>query len=1452
MRPVRLAHGAKRTEARFTKEFWRRRANGQLPTPAQVIDYQRPRASMQPKTQNHASDRAPDGAEASAPSPALRGPEAGPLPDRIAGRYVVQRELGRGGMAVVYSVVDAVSARRLALKQLAMASSNRHFGEQAAAFEREFHTLVQLSHPRIIEVYDFGVDDGGRYYTMELLEGGDLKERSPLPWREACSLLYEVCSSLALIHSRGLVHRDISPRNIRTTRDGSAKLLDFGALVPIGATGQIVGTPAFMPPEVLHRSTLDGRTDLFSLGATLYYALTGRSAFPVREFSQLQDAWRVRPVPPSALAADVPPALDALVLSLIGLDPQLRPRTAFEVMQRLAVIAGIKSSEADTVTQAYISSPVMVGRESALAALRERIALAIAGGTSGALISGSAGIGRSRVLDVCALEAKIAGAAVVRVNASGENDQSFVVAHALATQIVETLPALALSSARRERVVQTLFDSAPAGDVDERDGTPRLRNLVGRTGDRPAILAALMRWLSRVAKEHPIAILIDDAQRVDETSLALLAALILGESGRRLALLATVETSSPRVAEGLSVLKRECMQLELDALSLEDTQVLLSSIFGDVPNLALITDRLYAAAAGNPRETMELVQSLIARGFARYADGRWSLPERLEASDLPATAAEACMRTVEELSPLARLLAEVHALAIQQTLSREDYALAVSEATSAELDDAITELLTRHVLASDGRAYVLGRREWSTALISRLDTATLNQRHRMLAAVYAKDDAFALERVHHLLSGDLEQPALDLLVVVLLLTDAESDGVLTLTAMGVERIATLLDRALTSAERLQRAPREINLIRRALFAASIYTDEGNYYRTAPDWLAQLKRDSGLLDYEAINDAGSPGERLMRALTLAAERHAAAPEQDRVYDPEQAIKHLVFYAAISIAIGSRTQDCALLQSLPAVLEPFAVLSPLIHAMWQNAIATRESVKDSRPERARQLWLDVDSALSKLSATEVTYINALRGAIAYGIGLVEARLGMSSAEQRARALEDDPIQRVSGTSLRRVARLHQGDFEGAERFRRQAELLALQANQRQMFVSTLSAELVAYALASDLTGIRQLNEAIEPLAARFPGWLGYKHLGDGYFEQARGQFEAACTAFERGLAVAEPDPGHPERCFGSWPRLAGGYIEALVSLDRAAEAKAFGERALRVCRDHGIDASAVVIRRALALAEAKLGEYEKASGRLEDAVLDLKALDITGLELGATFEARARIAIWAGDEPAIERYGRLAAKVYRHGERSTLGARYERLMDEAHRLGVFVLPELTELHSNVTTSHWRAPESTRIKIKRSLAEVRTASERAERVLDLICEACGARSGHLYLYQEGCFEAVASRGQRAPEAELREVVQRYVSQQLSSDDFATTIETETTPEASTTARWRDQGGALYQLILMSTERGRDRLCAGVAVLETSGEVMTNPGARPLVTALTDELLRMGDASGVTDVDF
>ncbi|MFI5309343.1 MAG: serine/threonine-protein kinase, partial [Polyangiales bacterium] len=251
--------------------------------------------------------------------------DSAPIEEHVDGRYRVLELLGRGGMGAVYRVHDERTGRELALKRLL--ASQQHHAVAAELFEREFHTLSQLAHPRIIEVYEYGVDAAGAYYTMELLGGQDLRALEKAEWRKACELLRDVASSLALLHSRRLVHCDVSPRNVRCTIDGHAKLLDFGAMMPMGVAKRVVGTPPFIAPELLQLQQLDGRTDLYGLGALGYYLLTGRHAYPARTARQLRDVWRKRPLAPSDIDPEIPPALSQLVMELLQHNRNARPRS---------------------------------------------------------------------------------------------------------------------------------------------------------------------------------------------------------------------------------------------------------------------------------------------------------------------------------------------------------------------------------------------------------------------------------------------------------------------------------------------------------------------------------------------------------------------------------------------------------------------------------------------------------------------------------------------------------------------------------------------------------------------------------------------------------------------------------------------------------------------------------------------------------------------------------------------------------------------------------------------------------------------------------------------------------------------------------------------------------------------------------------------------------------------
>jgi hypothetical protein len=564
----------------------------------------------------------------------------------VAGRYVIEALLGRGGTSAVYRVRDLRTGAKLALKR-GFAGSPRRMRKRQESLEREFNTLSQLAHPSIIEVHDYGVDEQAcPYYTMELLDGADLHHTGQLPWERACALLRDVASSLAILHSRGMIHRDVTGRNVRCTADGRAKLIDFGAMTSLGVAQDVVGTPPFLAPEVLQMQALDARADLYSLGALAYFLLTGRHAYPARRLHELRDAWRSPPVPPIRLASDVPVALNALVMQLLSLDRATRSHSAPEVMTRLCTLAGLPLTEQAQVSRAYLTTPSLVGRDRELVAVRKRM-LALARGDGGTLlVQGVSGSGRSRMLDACALEAKLVGAQVIRAGANNERSE-WAAARVLCSQLLALMPEQAREAGRLSRDV--------LGQVVEGFRNERSSLHSHTTADRNLLIRELRDFILTLARQQRLVVIVDDADHIDEPSAALLAAIAYKTERHPIMLALAVDREQKQSASAsLRLLHMMGTSIELAQLTAEQTEALVRSVFGSVPNLPLMAAHFQALSHGNPRAIMELSQHLVDRGLAHYEAGSWSLPDKLSERDLPSTLAASLSARLARLSDDAR------------------------------------------------------------------------------------------------------------------------------------------------------------------------------------------------------------------------------------------------------------------------------------------------------------------------------------------------------------------------------------------------------------------------------------------------------------------------------------------------------------------------------------------------------------------------------------------------------------------------------------------------------------------------------------------------------------------------------------------------------------------------------------------------------------------------------
>ena len=515
------------------------------------------------------------------------GPEVG---DRV-GDYIIEEHLARGGMASVFGVRHEARGEKLALKLLHHLSST---DDSQNRFRREFRALSRLHHPNVLRVFEWGILNGRPWFTMEWLEGHDLREEVEglqsgslqARFARAEDVLVQVARALAYVHDHGLVHRDITPGNIFVEAEGRVKLMDFGVVKEVGAdltgVGEVIGTVAYMAPEQITGIGIDARADLYSLGAVLYLMLTGRRVFSAHTIHGFMEKHlNSRPRPPSELVPDVPQHLEEICLRLLEKEARNRYASASHLLHVLGDLEHGVSVEGQFPGRT-------VGRTLLKAQLSDTIEQ-VANGRKGRamLLTGPSGQGKTRMLDLAEHLARRLGLPVA-TGRCRHHDRPF---------------------GAFVSIYRSIRGSNPAGvleDVFRGDDN-------GKVWERYPILSA---FRDLVLARAPVVLAIDDIDRADPATVELLSYLIrntLELASEPVVFLLGHDGSDTRIRGQLESLAPVDVY-ELQPLDSSEVEELVVSLLGSSIASLKLAQRLHEEGGGSPALIADMLRGLLDDG----------------------------------------------------------------------------------------------------------------------------------------------------------------------------------------------------------------------------------------------------------------------------------------------------------------------------------------------------------------------------------------------------------------------------------------------------------------------------------------------------------------------------------------------------------------------------------------------------------------------------------------------------------------------------------------------------------------------------------------------------------------------------------------------------------------------------------------------------------------------
>ena len=1136
----------------------------------------------------------------------------------IGSRYRVLDTLGRGGMGAVHRVEDVTSGDIVALKTM----SRDHDGRGLLRFRREFHSLAHLAHPRIVQAYAFGIDDDGPFYTMELLEGVDLKDMGRQPWPQACRILRDIAAALAFLHARHMIHRDIAPRNVRCTPDGHAKLFDFGLLATVGLRGDVAGTPTSIAPETLRGLPLDDRTDLYGLGTLAYWMLAGRYPYQPKSLADLEALWRRPPPSLEAFDPELPRPLCALVQRMLCLDPLGRPSNAAEVIDRLQAIASLPEQPELAIEAGYLASAAMVGRRREMELFETCTEQARRGVGRAVFVEAPSGTGKSRLLAEFGLAAQLAGMTALSTSAESTRWDSYGVIRGLVRAAIDARPDDISKLPRgAASVLARLFeDLAPAlGPVDE------VEPVAEPAEERLRMQSAITRWFVSLAAHHPLALMVDDVQRCDEASAAVLAALARGASEHALVVVAALRTREEvRAAAPIDALRDADVCLRLDGLAAAEVSELARSLFGDAVHIERLAEWLHRSGGGSPLHCTELARMLVDDGRARLVDGEWILPTDYDDRSVPPGLVQAMDQRIAALGPQAHRIAEVLSVAGRE-FSLSWIEGLVTEDEQDALFAGLDELVTASVLIGDGNRYRFRHDGFREAVLRGLESERRTALHRRIGAVLqqahaqGKADGREAEIGFHLLHGGREDEAVVLLAAA---------GTRLFEVQALSDCIAPLEAAVEVYARRDPEHPELLQLRFMLVAAGWISDREAGQRHMLAAVEGLRRQAGIAAAERAGRWLGRHLGLLVGFGWTAFAWLFRDRARRGPPPWAAVSTFAVTIGYACAMEYANHSLEGLQRLIALVRPLSVFRRSVgYAVHLGLTAFPDllmgRLADARDKLQGALSLVENDTFGVLSDFEQRFAGA-------GLRSLLAQIQVTNLDPAL----DDNLQAMRDVDLLYHALVADTFAVAAMRFRgreREARALAdsLEAVSVQLGSWSTDVQQVlfshpGYGLCSDVLGLKRMADTLEQLCAEGFDFRARLALTRGEYHRSRGELDAAQRDLERAQEALHED----EVLTRVWietalaeVQLGQGDAEAAASTARRVLARA---ETGRLCQ-RSVELRA---HRVLALAEAELGSIDAAVARLEQAIEWARESEAVA-QAGLCHEARARVALREGD-------------------------------------------------------------------------------------------------------------------------------------------------------------------------------------------------------------------------------